>query len=470
MIRMFLLILLCAAATQYAETIASPQDGPPNIARCNELVDSLLPSIVQLRYDGLVIGCGVVVSPDGHVVVSSLAASVEDPKLLDIRFADGRKVSSEALGWSNEFGFGILKLTERRKWPFVKLSKQVRPGDMCLALGYKLDHEGEGSRPVNRVAVVTRVSGNTWITTSPQSDFSSHPVFSMNGELLGLANLTIDGGDAIYNWSSVIGEHLEDLKGGQNLDRKRLLGKITPLGKLETLPEKMTAETLAKVKAASVRIRDIRMKRQNFSGVIIRDGFVITCAHHHYLPGSELEIALSDGRSAKAVVVSTDWITDIGVLKITSGGDWPFVELGYSRVVTDGMPASLIGYPHSKDHELFILEARVAQSKYQIDRRDRWSDRLVLAFDRKKVAGDIGGASGGGIFDSSGNVIAVLSSGVNDELLCSRAELFHKNWAELTTTNTVEEIDPELRQQVLPIIEKLTSDLIIRNPKPRRTT
>lgn len=466
MIRLLLSLLLCVVATRCDETIASPQAGPPTLARCEELVDSLLPSIVQIRYDGLVIGCGVVVSPDGYVAVSSLAASVAGNKLLDIRFADGRKVSGEALGWSNEFGFGILKIVEREKWPFVKLSEQIRPGDVCLALGYKIEHEGEDSRPVNRVALVTRVSRDTWFTTSPQSDLSSHPVFSMNGELLGLANLTIDGGDAIYNCSSVIGEHLEDLKGGQNLDRKRLLDGTGVLGKLETLPEKINEETLAKVKAASVRIKDVGKERLNFSGVIIRNGFVITCAHHHHLPGTKLEIALSDGRSAKAVVVSADWRTDVSVLKIIDDGDWPFVELGYSSVVTDGKPALLIGYPHSKDHKPFILETRVGQSKYQLDRRDHWSDRLVLAVDREKIAGDIGGASGGGIFDTSGNVIAVLSSAVIDELLCSRAELFHKNWAEMSTTNTVEVIDSKLRQQVLPLIEKLTSDLIIRDPKP----
>jgi S1-C subfamily serine protease len=467
MIRKLLLLslLVCATASRCPETIAAPQPEPPTLARCEELIDSLLPSIVQISYDGFVLGCGVVVSPDGHVVVSSFAASALDTKLLELRFADGRQVTGKALGWSNEFGFGLLKIVEPGKWPFVKLSEQVRAGEVCLALGYNLNHEGKNYRPVNRLAVVTRVSRGAWFTTSYQSEFSSHPVFSMKGELLGLANFTIGGDDAVYNCSSVIDKHLNDLEAGRSLDRKRLLDETRPPEKFETLPEKMNEKTLAKAKAASVQIGDVG-KRPKFSGVIIRDEFVITCAHHYRLPGAELEIALADGRSAKAVVVSTNWITDVCVLKITDDGGWPFVDLGYSSVVADGKPALLIGYPHSNNQKPLILESRVAESKYELERRDPWSDKLFLAFDREQITGDIGGASGGGIFDSSGNVIGVLSARMNDELRCPRVELFHRNWTELATTNTAEEIDSELRGRVSPIIDKLMSDLKIRNLKP----
>ena len=40
--------------------------------------DSALHTIVQFSYDGLHFGCGVIISPEGHVVVSGPVAAVLD--------------------------------------------------------------------------------------------------------------------------------------------------------------------------------------------------------------------------------------------------------------------------------------------------------------------------------------------------------------------------------------------------------
>jgi S1-C subfamily serine protease len=393
-----------------------------------------------------------------------------DNRLLELRLSDGRQVAGEALGWSSEFGFGVLKITEPGKWPIVKLSEQIRAGEVCVALGYKLNHDGKNHRPENRLALVTRVSKDAWFTTSHRSDsygseFSAHPVFNMNGELLGLCvGKDHTRGDDYHNSASVIKNHWNELATGRNLDRKRLLDETKPPQTYGKLPEKMSEETLAKVKAASVQTGNVGEKPTG-SGVIIPDGYVITCAHHNRLPGAKVMVTLPDGRSATAVVLGTNWLTDVCVLKITDEGEWPFVNLGYSSVLTEGEPVVAIGYPVSNDQKPLILESRLIAPTHGSKRRDPWSKTLYTASDDEHLAHKLGGASGGGIFDSSGNVVGVLLGGVDKEIRCARVELFHKNWAELVSTSTVEEIDSKLLKSLSPGLTKLMSDLTNRDPK-----
>lgn len=140
--RIFLpVVLLIFASTSHnlPKLAAQPTD-TPTLAQCKELVEATLPTIVQFSYDGfgngpLHFGCGVIVSPEGHVAVSGPVAAVLDNKLLELRLTDGRRVRGEALGWSSESGFGMLKITEPETWKFVKIADQVRAGEICLALG-----------------------------------------------------------------------------------------------------------------------------------------------------------------------------------------------------------------------------------------------------------------------------------------------------------------------------------------------
>jgi S1-C subfamily serine protease len=472
MFRMFLpvVFLVFANVAQSLPAFAAPPSELPTLSQCQELVESALPTIVQFSYDGfgngqLHFGCGVIVSPEGHVVVSGPVGAVLDNRLLELRLSDGRQVAGEALGWSSEFRFGVLKITEPGKWPFVKLSEQIQAGEVCLALGYPLNHDGKNHRPETRPALVTRASKDAWFTSSPLSKLSAHPVFNMHGELLGLGVGADPRGDEVHNSASVIKRHWKELATGLNLDRKRLLDETKPPHTYGKLPEKMSEETLAKVKAATVQIGDVG-KKPTGSGVIIPDGYVITCAHHQRLPGAKRIATLPDGRIAQVAVLGTNWLTDVCVLKITDEGEWPFVNLGYSSVLKEGEPVVAIGYPVSNDQRPLILKSRVIAPTQRLKHRDPWRITLYTASDDEHPSRNLGGASGGGIFDSSGNVIGVLLGGDNDkEIRCARVELFHKNWAELVTTNTVQEIDPELLKSLSPGLTKLMSDLTNGNPK-----
>src|SRR5688572_21985229 len=268
MFRVFLpvVLLVFANAALSLPTVAAPQSELPTLLQCQELIESALPTIVQFSYDGfgngqLHFGCGVIVSPEGHVVVSGPVAAVLDNRLLELRLWDGRQVAGEALGWSSELGFGVLKITEPGNWPFVKLSEEIRAGEVCVVLGYKLNHDGKNHRPENRLALVTRVAKDAWFTSSPLSEFSAHPVFNMHGELLGLGvGADHTRGDDHHNSASVIKRHWKELATGLNLDRKRLLDETKPPQTYAKLPEKMSDETLAKVKAASVQTGNVGEK------------------------------------------------------------------------------------------------------------------------------------------------------------------------------------------------------------------
>jgi S1-C subfamily serine protease len=286
----------------------------------------------------------------------------------------------------------------------------------------------------------------------------------MSGELLGLCVRATVGGDAVHNCASAISDHWKELAAGRNLDRKRLLDETKPPQKFGKLPEKMNEETLAKVKAASVQIGDVGEK-PHFSGVIIPDGYVITCAHHDRLPGAKLNVTLSDGRSAEAVVVGTNRLTDVCVLKLSDEGEWPFVNLGFSSVLEAEDPVVVIGYPITNGQKPMVLMSRLIAPTHTLKRRDPWSHQFYAACDDEQIARNLRGASGGGVFDSSGNVIGVLSSTAGKEIFCARVELFHKNWALLTASTTVSAVDPELLDGALPSLKKLMSELKVVDPK-----
>ena len=81
------------------------------------------------------------------------------------------------------------------------------------------------------------------------------------------------------------------------------------------------------------------------SGVIVApEGYLLT--NHHVIEGAtEIEVQLTDGRSATATVVGSDPETDIAVLKIELAGALPVMRLGDVRALRVGDPVLAIGNP-----------------------------------------------------------------------------------------------------------------------------
>ena len=470
------LLMAFAISPQGFSTIAAEPPELPTLARCKELVKATLPSIVQFSYDGfgsgpLHFGCGVIVSREGHVAVCGPVGAVLDNKLLELRLTDGRRVSGAAMGWSKELGIGMLKITEPEPagWKFVKIADHVKAGEICLALGYPRNHKAtDKNLPQTRLGLVKQAAKDLWFETSYQSDFSGHPVFNMDGELLGL-QASSDGTYSTHSCGRSIRDHWQVLASGVNLDRQRLFEEVRPPQNYGELPATISKDALAKAKAATVQIGEVG-KKPVFSGVIVPGGYVMTCAHHPYLPGDRLAITLADGRTANVVVRGTNRLTDTCILKITDPGEWPSVNLGYSSLLLPGKPAVVIGYPIKNNQQPLVLDLKAIETPHGgLKRRDNLSGTLFLECNDEQVVPGLQGASGGGVFDTAGNVVGVLSSTSSErsaggifsgEIWNASVELFHKNWASLTADAAVEVVDHEVLKNTVLGLDKLMSEIV----------
>ena len=124
-------------AVTHGQDVTPVGNGTAIKKQVKAVFDATSPAIVRFAYGKerkLRFGCGVIVSPSGYVAVSGPVHAVIDDDLLDLCLVDGRHVRGKALGWSSEFGFGMLKITDPGPWPHVKVSDSVRAGQVCVAL------------------------------------------------------------------------------------------------------------------------------------------------------------------------------------------------------------------------------------------------------------------------------------------------------------------------------------------------
>jgi hypothetical protein len=129
----------------------------------------------------------------------------------------------------------------------------------------------------------------------------------------------------------------------------------------------------------------------------------------------------------------------------------------------------MIGYPTNNNGIATVLEASVVDTPQGgLKRRDSFSDTLFLECNDEEAVTNLNGASGGGIFDTAGNVIGVMDStdaswshdGVfHGEVWNARVELIHNNWEELTADSAVETVDNEEATRKQSDLAKLASEL-----------
>ncbi len=134
------------------------------------------------------------------------------------------------------------------------------------------------------------------------------------------------------------------------------------------------------------------------SGFIIsNDGQIVT--NHHVVDGAEeVTVKMADGRSFDAVVIGSDPMTDIALLKVEANVDLPTVEFGTSDVLRVGDEVVAVGNP-------FGLGGTVTSG-------------IISALSRNINSGPLDdyiqtdaainrGNSGGPLFNNDGDVIGV---------------------------------------------------------------
>ena len=138
------------------------------------------------------------------------------------------------------------------------------------------------------------------------------------------------------------------------------------------------------------------------SGVIVSpDGYILT-NHHVVEAADQIEVALADGRKAKAHVIGTDPETDLAVIKIELPGKLPAITFGHPERAQVGDMVLAIGNP-------FGVGQTVTMGIISALKRDHLGLSTFENFIQTDAAINPGN-SGGALVDVNGNLIGVNSA------------------------------------------------------------
>jgi len=203
---------------------------------------------------------------------------------------------------------------------------------------------------------------------------------------------------------------------------QRIAGILSPL----------VHAAIEKAYPASVRIwgYDTLSNQQmsaQFSGVVVSpEGHILTAAHTT-IPGRTYKVTFPDGKAAIALALGkinfpeTPILPDVAMMKIISGGEWPFAAMGRSADLKVNEPCISIAYPETLNQPLPAVRfGRITQVR---------NDKGFVQSSCIMEPGD----SGGPLFDYMGRVIGLhsavdVSESINYEV---PVDLYRKYWTAL---------------------------------------
>jgi serine protease Do len=140
----------------------------------------------------------------------------------------------------------------------------------------------------------------------------------------------------------------------------------------------------------------VRVGPAHGSGVVIKDGYVLTAGHVVGLPNRQAAFVLFDGRVVRGKTLGMNAEIDSGLMKINEAPDVPVVEMGDSSKLKKGQWVLALGHPGG----------------YETGRRPVLRMGRILDIEDDLIRTDctlVGGDSGGPLFDMEGKVIAIHS-------------------------------------------------------------
>ncbi|MEH3112439.1 S1C family serine protease [Pedobacter terrae] len=208
------------------------------------------------------------------------------------------------------------------------------------------------------------------------------------------------------------------------------------------------SQAVKKAYPASVRMWgfDVQQNQRTsaqFSGVVVSaDGYILTAAHT-ISPGKNYKVFFPGGRECIAVALGkienkeTPGIPDVGLMKITDKGSYPFAEMGYSGSLLKNEPCISISYPESLNQTLPTLRlGNIAEVKNEYG---------FIRSTCKMEPGD----SGGPLFDYHGRVVGLHSAiDVSEEMNFEiPVDLYRRYWTALNS-ETLYTVFPEKTDRV----------------------
>lgn len=131
------------------------------------------------------------------------------------------------------------------------------------------------------------------------------------------------------------------------------------------------------------------------SGVVVNaEGLVLTAAHVGDRPDRPVTFIFPNGRRVRGKTLGTDHDLDAGMMKITEGGPWPFLEPAPPDAVKPGDWALTLGHPGGWDPDRSTV--------VRLGRVIRATSRTIQT-DCTITAGD----SGGPLIDMQGRVLGI---------------------------------------------------------------
>jgi len=155
-------------------------------ARVKYVLKTARPATVGL-FIGQSAGSGVIVSEDGLILTAGHVSGDPDQNA-NVILSDGSSVKGKTLGKNDNIDSGMIKITTKGKYPFVKMGKSesVKLGQWHVAVGHPGGYR-KGRPAVVRVGRVVDKSKN-WIQTDCAlvGGDSGGPLFNLDGELVGI--------------------------------------------------------------------------------------------------------------------------------------------------------------------------------------------------------------------------------------------------------------------------------------------